>query len=181
MDSDQTLESVVADSRKKLIASLVRMLPSAEAEEVAQEAFLKLYQSAKKLAPEHVRPYLFKIARNLALSRLRHHKVVVQSNSKLFIQYQLSGDVMSSEELLSNARDKTILLEAINAMPPICRQVFVYRKINEKSHTEIAQLMGISINTVQNHLSNGMKLCRQYILTTQLAHIDSMPSTKKVS
>ncbi|MDG0980247.1 MAG: RNA polymerase sigma factor, partial [Halieaceae bacterium] len=51
-------------------------------------------------------------------------------------------------------------------LPPVCRNVFIFRQIEGYSKKEIAEKMGISINTVDNHLTHGMKLCRRYLKET---------------
>ena len=72
---------------------------------------------------------------------------------------------MGLEQEVVDEEDKRLLLNAINTMPPICRKVFVLRKIEGFSHSEIATQLHISKNTVENHITKGMKLCREYILS----------------
>jgi RNA polymerase sigma factor (sigma-70 family) len=167
MDQRTEAERAMLDSRSGLISMLRQMLPMAQAEEVVQEAFLRLHASTLELQGEDIRRYLYKMARNIAISRLRHEKVIRDSGARLELHYRhqshFGGESLNGEQLLINESDKKLLLEAINAMPPICRQVFILRKINEKPQSQIAEEMGISVNTVQNHLTNGMKFCRHFI------------------
>lgn len=58
-------------------------------------------------------------------------------------------------------------MEAINTLPPICRQVFVQRKLHGKCHNSIAAMLGISTKTVENHITKGLRLCRDYIQNSQ--------------
>jgi len=174
VDERSDIELVMLEARPTLMSMLRRMLPFAQAEEVVQEAYLRLHVSSKALQGEELRRYLCKTTRNIAISRLRHEKVVRESNGKLQVHYQLGEESQNAEQKLINEHEKKLLLEAINAMPPVCRQVFIQRKIYEKPQSEIAELMGISINTVQNHLTNGMKFCRAYML-------DSLRHSKRKS
>jgi len=146
-----------------LVARLRLMIDESQAEEVAQEASLKVLEAIDRVDADFLEPYWFSTARNIAISRLRHIKVRKQVEPLLVaeMEQQIRFDPISQDYVKD--WERALMVEAVNAMPPICRNVFIYRKIEERSHKEIAELMGISVNTVQNHLSAGMKFCRQFV------------------
>ncbi|MDN4503804.1 RNA polymerase sigma factor [Alteromonadaceae bacterium BrNp21-10] len=145
-----------------LLAALCKLLNTAEAEEVMQEAYLEVYLSLKAKKQIEPRPFLFRVARNIAISRLRHRQVVTKSANDVSGIYVGTQRDPSAQQI--NNEDKALLLAAVNTLPYACRQVFVMRKLQGKSHAEIAQIMHISVKTVENHLATGMKLCRQFII-----------------
>ncbi len=145
-----------------LLAALRKLLESSEAEEVMQEAYVEVYLGLKAGKEIEPKPFLFRVARNIAISRLRHKKVVERSATQVSEFY--TGAEKSPQALQTDVEEKALLLEAVNSLPYICRQVFVMRKLHGKTHAEIAQMMHISLKTVENHLATGMKLCRQYII-----------------
>lgn len=166
-DQDADFEKVIHESRPSLLAALQKMLPTCEAEEVFQEACLRLYVSQHKLDEASMRPYLFRIARNLAVDCLRHESVVSGAVPLLKIHQELTSEKPSAEQQSSMDEERQMMVEAINAMPTICRQVFIYRKIDGLSHREIAEKMHLSTNTIENHLTRGMKFCRDYFLRSR--------------
>ncbi len=70
----------------------------------------------------------------------------------------------NAEEQAITEKENVRLIVAINRLPPICRQVFIQRKLYAKSHQQIADMLNISTKTVENHLSKGLLLCRKYML-----------------
>lgn len=171
---DTALALFMDESHASLFAFLRQLLPHYECEDIAQEAYLKLYLLLKEKPNLHeplallrsLRPMLTVIAKNLALSLLRHNKVVdtfAESSSSNAQQDLIQQNRHSVEHLLISQDDKRQLVKAINKLPPICRNVFIQQKLNGKSYKEIAKIMNISTKTVENHLAKGLLLCRRYM------------------
>ncbi|MFT4938444.1 MAG: RNA polymerase sigma factor (sigma-70 family) [Paraglaciecola sp.] len=154
----------VRNTQAKLMNMLVNMLTRSEAEEVMQEAYLKVFIQISKKTQFEPQPFLFRVARNLAISRIRHQKVISQHACQLTQDDLQLKTIDPNEEAIYTQDQNQLLIDAVNSLPPACRQVFIFRKRDEKSHSEIAQLMNISVKTVENHLTKGMKLCRLFIL-----------------
>lgn len=153
----------VINTRAKLMQSLSRMLSASEAEEVIQEVYLKLFLLAKNEKPDNPVAFVYRLARNLAISRLRNQTVAVRFAQDLSQQLAEVQQCDDPQQSCTAEKDKTLLLEAINTLPPICRQVFVLRKLHGKSHKEIAEDLGISVKTVENHIYKGMQHCHHYL------------------
>lgn len=159
---EQAFEQVLVEHSGALLRALCRMLPLAEAEEVSQEASLKVWACLYSVEKTAQKPYWFRTARNIAISRLRHEKVHRQT--VLLLQPLVSEHVVLDAAITHEvAESEQLLRDAINDMPPICRNVFIFRKIEGYSQKEIAEKLDVSVNTVENHVSNGMRFCRQYI------------------
>lgn len=163
VNSEQWMDEFVQQTRGLLLRSLQKKLSREEAEEVLQEAYLVLFKTLTHQKFVEPRPFLFRVASNLALSRLRHAKVVAVSAQKESYSPEFHTlDTLESACKISEENE--LLIKAINTLPPVCRKVFVLRKLEEKSHTEIAKIMNISKKTVENHLAKGLKLCREFML-----------------
>jgi RNA polymerase sigma-70 factor (ECF subfamily) len=154
----------------KLIGFLSHQIPRQEAEEIAQEALLKVYQrlqtalgNNESWSDEHLTALTYAIAKNLLVSRARHLKVRWQYHEQQ--RTQLSAEQpCNAEQAIINDDMHRHLLAAINRLPAICRNVFILRQIHNKRYQDIAAELNISIKTVENHLAKGMKLCRQYMI-----------------
>lgn len=154
----------------KLVSFLSSRVPSQEAEEIAQEALLKVYQQlqlaltdTEKWPDEHLSALAFTVAKNLVISRARHLKVRWQ-----YLEQQrddmATEPPATAEQSVINEDMNQHLLVAINRLPAICRNVFILRKIHNKSYKDIADELNISVKTVENHLAKGMRLCQQYVI-----------------
>ncbi|WGL15548.1 sigma-70 family RNA polymerase sigma factor [Microbulbifer bruguierae] len=160
----QLLDQIHTDTRKQLLASLCRMLEPAQAEEVLQEAYLKLLQALREKRAPEPRAFLFRVARNLAISHLRHQKMASQHGGHLQLVMSPEQNHNDVEDQASRDQEQALLISAINALPPKCRQVFVMRKIDGMPHSQISAVLGVSAKTVENHLARGMRLCREHIV-----------------
>ncbi len=167
----------IAQTKPQQLAVLVNMLSMAEAEEILQEAYLKVYLLVSKNPNKDqpieqlmsLQPMLYSIAKNLAISNIRHQKVVnlhLQKSGNCLEESETLQTQSSEYELIKQDQE-ALLLSAINQLPPICRQVFVQRKLHSKSHADIAAMLGISTKTVESHLAKGLALCREYVRRTK--------------
>ena len=132
-------------------------------DDVVQESYVRLLQAHDRAHIAAPKAYLFRVARNLVLDRLRHERVVE------FEPLADSGasDVVdaSASVYQTIARDQQLQLmtEAIQALPKQCRQIFTLRKVYGLSQQEIAARMGLSVNTVSAQLTIGLNKCKAYI------------------
>lgn len=67
----------------------------------------------------------------------------------------------------------TLLMQAVESLPPRCRDVFVLHKIHEWSQPRVAEYLGISLKTVEKHIRVGIACCR-YALSETLAGTPSV-------
>lgn len=161
--ANQDFERIITLHRGQLLKALERMLSPAESEEVLQEASLRVWMILETLDIDAIKPYWYRVARNFALSRLRHEKVQ-RTTLPALVSGAEDANTFDADRVHESDESHSVLIEAINSMPPARRNVFVYRKIDGYSQKEIAQKMGISVNTVENHIANGMRQCRAYVL-----------------
>lgn len=141
---------------------LARLLGDrAEAQDVAQNAFVRIQPTVDDGRAREPRLLLFATARRLALNEIRRRRNQrVDADGAGALETKLSGDppveniVAARQEL---ARFEEILLR----LPPGCRQVFLLRKVEDLTHAEIARRLGISGKTVENHMTRAYRLLRE--------------------
>jgi RNA polymerase sigma-70 factor (ECF subfamily) len=158
------LNDLVAETRDGLARYVVRFCSSAaDVEDVVQEAYLQVFCALRKTGPAGHAPtaLLYTTARNIAISRLRHQKVVVAAAPGISVQERLRREQRGIEQQASRQEQMRMLLRVVSGLPPKCREVFVLRMIEGLSQFEIAERLGISVSTVEKHLAKGLRQCKR--------------------
>jgi RNA polymerase sigma factor (sigma-70 family) len=151
------------DRQKKLVRYVQRLLRNhAEAEDVSQEAFLRAYAAEVGGATAFSEALLYTVARNLALSELR--KRTTRASEQFEELYHLDPHHWNAPEAQAIDRNMIAGIEkAMLAMPPKCLEVFRLRKIDDLSHAEISAQLGISVKTIERHLTKALRICRDTV------------------
>ena len=148
------------DHRDALTQFLVYRVRCPEtAQDLCQETYLRLLRDNGVSHDENLSGFLFRVADRLAINYLKWQRLARNSGTPLHDDLVCPKHL--PDEITSLRQQCEILLEAINSLPSKYRQVFLLRKIDELSYTEIAQRLGISEKTVQRHLVNAMLHCHQ--------------------
>lgn len=133
-------------------------------EDVAQEAFLRAYVAEQKKDIEQPKAFLFRIARNLALTQLTRKSRQITDYIEDFADPTVieSGETVDGE--VEALESFGLYCEAVAALPEKCRQVFLLRKVHGLTHKEIAERMSMSVSSVEKYLRRGILECRAYVL-----------------
>ena len=139
-----------------LVALITRYVHSRPvAEDLVQELFLTLWQRRLTLdVKQGVRTYLYVAAKNRALAYLRHERVVVRHAA--LVVGRLDEPSSSDADLLAMLD----LQEAIEQLPAQCKLVFRLSRQHGMTNAEVAAFLGISIKTVEAHLTRALKVLR---------------------
>lgn len=120
--------------------------------DLRQDIYVRVYESALQKLPDVPKAFVFAIARNLLIQRMRREQIVPIEAVSDFDALGTATDAPSPERA-TMARDELRRLQsALDRLPPRCRQAFVMQQIDGLSRKEIAVRMGISDKTVMNHL-----------------------------
>ena len=138
-----------------------------DAEEVAQETLLRVFESLDQLRePEHVRAWVFRIAKNACLMKRR--KSIFAPEQELSLD-QIVTDARDcrrlpdTEVIESQMRDS--LHRAIAELPDTYRAVVLLRDLEELSTEETAQILDISTDAVKTRLHRGRLALRQMLVS----------------
>jgi RNA polymerase sigma-70 factor (ECF subfamily) len=152
--SDVCKESVYSDFFKKNAKSLRNYLlykfgNQDQAEDMTQEAFIKLWQNCKDVPLEKAKSYLYTIATNSSLNIIAHEKV------KLSYQKNNSMNDRTNENpefLLEENQFKDKLLLAIDKLNETQRVAFLMHRIDGKKYAQIAEELNISVKAVEKRI-----------------------------
>jgi len=131
-------------------------------DDILQEAYLRVLKAHAENPLQSPKAFLFAIARNLALDRLRHQQVARSEPLVPDEQWDALFDDDDVSETVARNQELELLTEAIQALPDRCRQVFTLRKVYGMSQADIARKLGISEHTVSAQLTIGMHKCSDY-------------------
>ncbi len=145
---------------------------SADVDELLQETYTNLLAAGSTPNREEIRSiraFALTVARNVALSWLRHRQVVPIELVADLESLELLDERGQVEEIVNTHQELALLTAAVARLPTRCRQVFTLRKVYGLSQKEIAAELNISENTVEQHLAKGMRLCSAALADSPLA------------
>ena len=127
------------------------------AEDVTQEVFMRLMESNPDLSPGKEKAWLLKVALNRCrdLWRSTWHKRVLLGSKKL--------EIIPDDDKLDDRLEKEALMQAVNALPPAEKEVFLLFYYQGLSTQETAQVLDVPEGTVSSRLSRGRQKLRQYL------------------
>ncbi|MBQ3206425.1 MAG: RNA polymerase sigma-70 factor [Bacteroidales bacterium] len=129
------------------------------AEDVVQECYTALWEKLQEGA--HVlsrKSYLYMMVRNRCLDHLRKKGIPTES-LKPYDTYGIIDDNDAQERSQTEAK----LWTAIDSLPDKCREVFIMSKRDGLKYEEIADELGLSVNTVRNQISKALKVLKEGI------------------
>lgn len=157
---------------RRVYALCLRMVGNtAEAEDLAQDAFLQLFRKIGTFRGESAfSTWLHRLAVNVVLMRLRKKTLPVTSlEESTDPEDESSGprrEIGAPDLLLSGSIDRVHLERAIEQLPPGYRQVFVLHDVQGFEHNEIAKLMECSIGNSKSQLHKARMRLRDLLQET---------------
>ena len=144
--------------RKMLVVCLRYSKTTAEAEDIVQEAFIKIFQGIKDFRQESkLETWITRIMVNTALNAQR-------KKLYLYPMVDVTEMVLPEEEMSISGINFNQLLEMIQALPQGCQVVFNLFAIEGYSHKEIGELLGISEGTSKSQFARAKSLLQARLL-----------------
>jgi RNA polymerase sigma-70 factor (ECF subfamily) len=128
-----------------------------DVDDVVQESYLRLWQ-ARALQPiRSAKSFLFRIASNLALDTVRRQRFSPIDDVTDFSGLFVMDDRPDAAASAARQQEIELLVEAIDALPARCREIFILRKLQGVSQKDIAARLGLSEQTVQVQAARGLR------------------------
>jgi len=132
-----------------------------EIEDLRQEVFVKVYESARTEIPAAPRQFVLQMAQNILFVRQRRNKVIPIGSLADLEALEPESDEPSPERRTAARQEVERLQIALDNLPDRCREVVVLRKVRGLSQREVARQLGIEESTVEQHLAKGLRLLAQ--------------------
>jgi RNA polymerase sigma factor (sigma-70 family) len=158
------IEEVFVKSETSLKRWVSRFLNRPQdVEDIVQETFVRSYQAQVKQQIDNPSAYLFRTARNLAF---KSNQLSANKLTDLIEDLDLPEVITTDDPVqqwASTQEQFSAFCDALRELPVQCRRVFVLKKIYGLSHDEIAERLGISVSTANQHLAKGIARCTAYM------------------
>lgn len=156
----------------ELLFYATRLVGEDDAEDIVQDVFVELWNNKSKIDfDDHIKSFLYKSVYTRSINFLKHKSVVdsYTSEEKEFFAQKIAYYNYENSEVmarLENMELKKEILSAINDLPDQSRKVFKMSYLYEMKNKEIADILGISLRTVEAHMYKALK-----ILRVKLSHL----------
>ena len=133
------------------------------AEDIAQETFLRVWKNRKKITPDKsFFSLIARISTNLCYDHFRHTEVRNRHKNQIpdFAKSHYDNpQAMTDLEILQEKIQELVNKE----LPEKCRNIFLLSRIEGKTNAEIADVLSLSIRTVENQIYRALKILKKYL------------------
>lgn len=155
----ETYENLMDTYYQKLCAYAFTLSNDhADAEDIVQNVFTRLWMKRKKITPDFsTKGFLYKAVYNEFVDQYRKNKHLTSLEA---------GYLETLETVVQNEPENLETLikwvySTVENLPPKCRHIFLLNKREGLTHIEISEYMGISLKTVEWHITHAFKLLRE--------------------
>ena len=167
-DGDRgAVDTIVATYQDQMFGYAYRLLNNREdAQEVTQDTFIRAYQTLRsRYTPEQcatlaLRPWLFRITRNLALNRRRGGRTAAGASDQTDRLESIPDRGRSPHQCLEEEDDRRRLEAALKKLSRQNREIIVLRFIEECSYAEIAVVVGANEASVRGSAFRALRRLR---------------------
>ena len=130
-----------------------------KAEDIMQDAFVKLWGNCKNVDYNKVKSYLFSTANNMFINQYNHEKVVRNFKN----QKPVENEVENPEFIILEKEFLDKINQTIASLPEKQKEVFVMNRIEKKKYKEIAETLDISVKAVEKRMHQALLVMRKHI------------------
>ena len=124
------------------------MKDRAEAEDMTQEVYIRLWENLAQVEFTRARPWLMRVARNACLDRLRRRTL-----EKDYVQRSAAnGPAQGPADTLASEQRTTLVRNAIGGLEEPFRSLIILRDIHQHSYQDIAHILELSLDQVKVYL-----------------------------
>lgn len=131
---------------------------SANAEEIVQEFFVRLWEKREQLSIDtSVKNYFFRSIRNQCINAIQHDKIKARYAQKVISETEID---FSNDDSFVELELSEKINESIQALPEKRREIFLLSREEGLKYREIAEKLNVSVKTVETQMSQAIKFLR---------------------
>lgn len=138
----------------------VRLRSIRDAEEVAQEAYARMLKLEEPDTISHMQAYLFKIASNIAVDRMRQQGRRPRHSSIDEAGLELPAPAAAVDRIFEARQQLKLIEDIVAELPPKCRKAFLLYKFRNQSYRDIAAEMNLTESMIRKHVLRAISYCR---------------------
>lgn len=148
--------------RKRLVHYLTgRTGCAATAEDILQDAWLKLDRSESRGPVGNPLAYLQRMARNMAIDNARAHSRRRLDAVEVEALLAFPDEAPDAEQKVSDAQQLERLAQIVEELPARCRDLFLAARIEGTPHKQLAERFGVSVRTVELEVARALDHCSE--------------------
>lgn len=153
----------------KLVAFATQYVINTEdAENIVQDVFMLLWEKWEVYGNHNnILAFLFLTVKNRCVDFLRHASHVdvwtIQEHEEYYLTLRCNMTALESfnDELATEEQIARRVSEALESLPPRCREIFIKNKLQGIKQKDIASQLGISVNTVESQMAIAYRILRE--------------------
>lgn len=161
--SQSRFNEVFLTQRVTLLRTLQRMVNNhSTAEDLLQETYLRVTRALSERTVEHLEPFVFQTARNLALDHLRARRIqarTVVDDVPMEVIEGVASPLGTPEDAHQAAQLLERLSVSLSQLSARQQRIFILSRLHGCSYQEIAEELAVSLSTVQKELKLIMAIC----------------------
>jgi RNA polymerase sigma-70 factor (ECF subfamily) len=160
-------EALVKQSQSRIYGlAMFYVRDSGEAEDLAQEIFIKIYKNLSQVKTSAgFKPWMFSIARNCCLDRIRRLKARPQTDSGASIDDGQAAADAAQERGWDAKKRKELLYRAMEQLGEQVREILLLKEIHQLKFVEVADVLSLPVGTIKSRASRARVDLAKSILT----------------
>lgn len=148
---DEKTFRIIFDTHSETIRNFIyyKCKDLQQAEDLTQDAFIKLWKNCKNVVFEKAKSFVMKVAQNAFFNEVAHEKVILKYNES---KKGITSFSESPEFVLEEKEFMHKLQRCISNLPEKEREVFLLSRKDKKTYREIAEIVGISQKGVERRM-----------------------------
>lgn len=130
-----------------------------QAKEVVQDIFLDLWERRENLEVQDLQRYLLRAVKYKVINQIRSR--IIQKKFEAYSVYSQTETHFHEQNLMGFEDLSLAVNEAVSALPPKTKEIFVLNRFENKSAKEISSLLDVPERTVEYHITQSLRFLRQ--------------------